>query len=220
MSPSCATARCWRRIASSLTEMFSPDHHRRAGLAACWRNYDFITADTLAYFTPRLTQAPQRCRFRARLREAHMPARRAEQEAVLAALRFKCDVLWSQLDALHFAYVEPGAASRPAPSCRQRCPGGARMTAAGDAVPRLRDAACKLPLRSVRDAWVRAGAGTAVRCRTRPAVEILKLVDGDAHASEPIIDDLAARFDAPRDVIAADVVAMLSDLADKGAVRL
>jgi pyrroloquinoline-quinone synthase len=27
---------------------------------------------------------------------------------VLAALRFKCDVLWSQLDALHFAYVAPG----------------------------------------------------------------------------------------------------------------
>ena len=27
---------------------------------------------------------------------------------MLAALRFKCDVLWSQLDALHFAYVEPG----------------------------------------------------------------------------------------------------------------
>ena len=29
-------------------------------------------------------------------------------EAVLAALRFKCDVLWAQLDALHFAYVDPG----------------------------------------------------------------------------------------------------------------
>ena len=27
---------------------------------------------------------------------------------MLAALRFKCDVLWAQLDALHFAYVEPG----------------------------------------------------------------------------------------------------------------
>jgi len=25
----------------------------------------------------------------------------------LAALRFKTDVLWAQLDALHFAYVEP-----------------------------------------------------------------------------------------------------------------
>jgi deoxyribodipyrimidine photolyase len=28
--------------------------------------------------------------------------------AVLAALRFKCNLLWAQLDALHFAYVAPG----------------------------------------------------------------------------------------------------------------
>ena len=27
---------------------------------------------------------------------------------VLDALRFKCNVLWAQLDALHYAYVEPG----------------------------------------------------------------------------------------------------------------
>jgi pyrroloquinoline-quinone synthase len=27
---------------------------------------------------------------------------------VLDALRFKCDVLWAQLDALSFAYVDPG----------------------------------------------------------------------------------------------------------------
>jgi len=27
---------------------------------------------------------------------------------VIAALVYKCDVLWSQLDALHHAYVEPG----------------------------------------------------------------------------------------------------------------
>ena len=33
---------------------------------------------------------------------------RADQEAVLAALRFKCDVLWAQLDALYLAYVDPG----------------------------------------------------------------------------------------------------------------
>jgi len=30
------------------------------------------------------------------------------QRAVLAALEFKCGVLWSMLDALHFAYVSPG----------------------------------------------------------------------------------------------------------------
>ena len=33
---------------------------------------------------------------------------RAEQEAAIAAVRFKCDVLWTQLDALHHAYVTPG----------------------------------------------------------------------------------------------------------------
>jgi pyrroloquinoline quinone (PQQ) biosynthesis protein C len=30
-----------------------------------------------------------------------------QQQAVLAALTFKCDVLWAQLDALHHAYVTP-----------------------------------------------------------------------------------------------------------------
>ena len=31
-----------------------------------------------------------------------------DQQKVLAALEFKCGVLWSMLDALHFAYVSPG----------------------------------------------------------------------------------------------------------------
>jgi pyrroloquinoline quinone (PQQ) biosynthesis protein C len=33
---------------------------------------------------------------------------RADQERVIQALRDKCDILWAQLDALYFAYVEPG----------------------------------------------------------------------------------------------------------------
>jgi pyrroloquinoline-quinone synthase len=33
---------------------------------------------------------------------------RAEQDKAHAALRAKCDILWAQLDALYFAYVEPG----------------------------------------------------------------------------------------------------------------
>jgi len=33
---------------------------------------------------------------------------REMQAQVLDTLRFKCDVLWVQLDALHLAYVEPG----------------------------------------------------------------------------------------------------------------
>ena len=51
------------------------------------------------------------------LREARRPD---EQQAVLDALFFKCDVLWAQLDALHAAYVEPGmvppGAFRPEPA--------------------------------------------------------------------------------------------------------
>ena len=93
-------------IASSLTEMFSPDiiSERVSGML---RHYDFITPDTLAYFTPRLTQAPRDVDFALAHVIGHARTR-AEQDAAIAALRFKCDVLWSQLDALAYAYVEPG----------------------------------------------------------------------------------------------------------------
>jgi len=93
-------------IASSLTEMFSPGiiADRVQGMLA---NYSFITEATLAYFTPRLTQAPQDVDFALRYVKAEAKTR-ADQERVLAALRFKCDVLWSQLDALYLAYVDPG----------------------------------------------------------------------------------------------------------------
>jgi pyrroloquinoline-quinone synthase len=93
-------------IASSLTEMFSPAiiADRVQGMLA---NYSFIAEETLAYFTPRLTQAPQDVDFALAYVKAEARTR-AGQEAVLAALRFKCDVLWSQLDALYLAYVAPG----------------------------------------------------------------------------------------------------------------
>lgn len=93
-------------VASSLTEMFSPTiiSERVSGMLA---HYDFITSDTLAYFTPRLTQAPRDVEFALRyVTEAAKTL--ADQRAAVAALRFKCDVLWSQLDALHYAYVAPG----------------------------------------------------------------------------------------------------------------
>ncbi len=93
-------------VASSLTEMFSPTiiAERVSGML---RNYDWITQDTLAYFTPRLTQAPKDVEFALTYVDEHATTR-ALQEQVLAALRFKCSVLWSQLDALSYAYVQPG----------------------------------------------------------------------------------------------------------------
>jgi pyrroloquinoline-quinone synthase len=93
-------------IASSLTELFSPGiiSERVSGML---RNYAFVTPETLAYFTPRLVQAPRDSDFALAYVKQH--ARTPEQqEAVLGALRFKCEVLWAQLDALYYAYVEPG----------------------------------------------------------------------------------------------------------------
>jgi pyrroloquinoline-quinone synthase len=92
-------------IASCLTELFSPTiiAERVGGMLA---NYGFITADTLGYFTPRLDQAPMDAEFALAYVKEH--ARTVEQQqAVLAVLRTKCDILWAMLDALHLAYVEP-----------------------------------------------------------------------------------------------------------------
>jgi pyrroloquinoline-quinone synthase len=93
-------------VASSLTELFAPKiiEKRVSGMLA---NYDFIGEKTLAYFNARLTQAPRDADFALDYvkREARTPE---QQQAVLGALSFKCDVLWAQLDALHYAYVAPG----------------------------------------------------------------------------------------------------------------
>jgi coenzyme PQQ biosynthesis protein C len=97
-------------IASSLTELFSP---RAIGerTSAILARYSFVPPEALAYFKPRLSQAPRDADFALEFvkREARTPE---QQQSVQDALTFKCDVLWAQLDALYFAYVEPGL---PAP---------------------------------------------------------------------------------------------------------
>ena len=70
-------------------------------------NYPFITEDVMRYFRRRLGQATKDADFALAYVKQH--AKTLEQQAaVLDALRFKCSVLWAQLDALYFAYVEPG----------------------------------------------------------------------------------------------------------------
>jgi pyrroloquinoline quinone biosynthesis protein D len=50
------------------------------------------------------------------------------------------------------------------------------------------------------------------------ALEVLQLVDGRRDMNA-IIEALVAKFAAPRDVIAADVQAMLEDLTNRGALQ-
>lgn len=87
-------------VATSLTELFAPPLMEER-LAAFERHYPWIDPAGLDYFRTRLAQAPrdadhglslvlERCRTR------------AEQERAVAALRFKCELLEAQLDAVHW----------------------------------------------------------------------------------------------------------------------
>ncbi|KJZ18215.1 pyrroloquinoline-quinone synthase PqqC [Loktanella sp. S4079] len=92
-------------VAASLTELFAPKIHaqRIEGLLA---NYAFADDRSLSYFQNRLKEAPKDVAFG--LAWVLDRADTAEkQDAAANALIFKTDVLWSQLDALHAAYVTP-----------------------------------------------------------------------------------------------------------------
>ena len=93
-------------IASSLTEMFAPSIHKER-IAGLLEHYEFANEKTMAYFSKRLEEAPKDVNFGLEYvkREARTPE---QQQGVIEALMFKTDLLWAQLDALHFAYVEPG----------------------------------------------------------------------------------------------------------------
>lgn len=93
-------------VASSLTELFAPKIHEER-IVGMLENYDFITEDVMKYFRRRLGQATNDADFALAYVKRHAQSA-GQQAAVLDALRFKCSVLWAQLDALHFAYVEPG----------------------------------------------------------------------------------------------------------------
>ncbi len=92
-------------VASSLTELFSPAiiGERIEGML---KNYDFVTTETMAYFSARPPQARRDSEFA--LDYVKRNAKTPEQQTlVLRALEFKCDVLWVMLDALYYAYVSP-----------------------------------------------------------------------------------------------------------------
>jgi pyrroloquinoline-quinone synthase len=69
-------------------------------------NYDFIDDRAMQYFRHRLDQANRDADFALDFVKQH--AKTTETQAVtIEAVRFKCNVLWAQLDALHHAYVHP-----------------------------------------------------------------------------------------------------------------
>jgi pyrroloquinoline-quinone synthase len=100
-----ARTRPWvEAVASSLTELFAPDLMSER-LAAFERCYPWIDREGLAYFRARLEQAPRDSEHA--LEVVTDRCRSSEEQArAVAALSFKCDVLWSMMDAIDRAYPE------------------------------------------------------------------------------------------------------------------
>jgi len=99
----CRTQPWLEAVAASLTELFAPTIVSER-LSAILTHYQWIEPAGLEYFRTRLTQAPRDADYALAL-VLERCVTREWQDRALAALNFKCDVLWSLLDA-----VERGAA--------------------------------------------------------------------------------------------------------------
>ena len=205
-------------VASSLTELFAPAIHRER-ISGMLENYDFIGERAMQYFRRRLDQANRDADFALDYVKRHATTPEM-QTAAIDAVRFKCNVLWAQLDALHHAYVAPGA--DPA----RRLPAGGRMSATKTSSalsssrlpPGLR---CRATSSCATMRRATAGRSWPRSASSRPmpiAVAVLQLCDGTR-----TVDDIAAgagaTYNAPKERILADITSMLQELADKGVVK-
>jgi len=91
-------------VASSLTELFAPDLMANR-LAAFEKHYQWVQAWGFDYFRSRVTQARVDSEEGLELTLTYCNTRALQEEAV-RALSFKCDVLWSILDAIEARFGE------------------------------------------------------------------------------------------------------------------
>ena len=182
------------------------------------KNYDFITKDTLAYFDKRLTQAPRDAEFAIDYVKQHATTPELQRQA-MAALTFKCNVLWTQLDALYFSYVAPGMIPPDAwtpgtglvAEAPVRAAMGSRKTVPQD-IPRL-PRGVRLRYDETRDKHVLLAPERTFDLDDN-AVAVLKLVDGSRTVAA-IADALGETYSADPRAIEADILVMLDGLAEK-----
>lgn len=101
-------------VASSLTEFFAPDLMSKR-IAAWEKHYPWVRSDVLAYFRTRVTRARKDSEEAVEYVVANANTR-AQQEACVAALIRKTEILWHLLDCVSVAYgpsLPPGGAVGP-----------------------------------------------------------------------------------------------------------
>jgi pyrroloquinoline-quinone synthase len=101
-------------VASSLTEMFAPDLMSKR-IAAWEQHYPWVGAEALAYFRSRVPRARRDGEFGLAFVVAHARSREL-QEACVAALVKKAEILWQLVDSVSLATGGPTAVSPIAPS--------------------------------------------------------------------------------------------------------
>ena len=219
----CAQRPLLEAVASSLTELFSPQiiGERISGMLA---HYDFVSADTLSYFTARPPQAQRDSDFALDYVKRHAVTAE-QQQAVLTALRFSA--MCSGRSSMRCGAPTWTGLYRPAPGspgpsllCRTR----SRMSDRAAATPLDLGGKPRLP-RGVRlkhdeqrGEWVLLAPERLLKLNAI-SVEILKRCTGEA-TLDTIVDDLSTAYAAPRERIEADVLAMLGDLVRKRLVDL
>lgn len=90
-------------VCSSLTELFAPTAHRQR-LQSWPEHYPWIEDSGLQYFRNRLSEAHRDVDHGLALTLDYFDTRE-KQERAIQIVRFKLDVLWAMLDAIHMAYV-------------------------------------------------------------------------------------------------------------------
>jgi len=105
-----ARQRPWiEAVASSLTELFGPGAIR-VRLAALEEHYPWIDPAGLEYFRDRLVLAPRDAQYALEL-VVERCVTPEQQDRAVAALRFKTEMLWAQLDAIDRGDTQPQAAT-------------------------------------------------------------------------------------------------------------
>jgi coenzyme PQQ biosynthesis protein PqqD len=182
-------------VASSLTELFAPALVGRR-MAAIERHYPWVRPEGLEYFRRRLDQAPRDAEHGLQL-VVEQARTREDQERAVAALTFKCSLLWALLDAVQAAYPdqEALATSQPAEAWRPRLARRALLR---------RDDVREVDLVLLPERVLKLNPTAAV---------VLRLCDGSRTVGD-LVTELGTRYEGGD--LRADVTSLLSRLAEQG----
>lgn len=101
----CRLQSWYEAVAASLTELFAPQLIAQR-MDRMREHYPWIEEEGFDYFKRRLTQAPRDVEHALELVLVNGTTPELQGKA-LAALEFKCDVLWAMLDAIESACGSP-----------------------------------------------------------------------------------------------------------------